>query len=121
MLHQRFRLALITNGLHDVQRPRLENSPIRDFFEMVAISEEIGAAKPDPRFFDYVLQKIGNPSRSDVLVIGDSLTSDIQGGMNAGLDTCWYNPSGIPADPRFKPTYEIQTYSQLVDLLDPGL
>ncbi len=120
-LHRRFRLALITNGLQDVQRPRLAGSPIRDFFDLVVISEEIGAAKPDPRFFDYAFQKIGSPPREAVLVIGDSLTSDIQGGINYGLDTCWVNPLGLPPDPHTQPTFEIRSLPELAPLIDPGL
>ena len=93
---------------------------INGFFDLVAISEEIGAAKPDPRFLDYAFAQIGKPPRESVLVIGDSLTSDIQAGINYGLDTCWYNPARNPPDPRFKATYEIQALSQLMGLLVTG-
>jgi 2-haloacid dehalogenase len=103
-LHGRFHLAVITNGLQDVQRPRLANSPIGGLFDLVAISEEIGAVKPDPGFFEHVFVRMGNPPRKSVLVIGDSLTSDIQGGINYGLDTCWYNPACLPVDVRFPAT-----------------
>jgi 2-haloacid dehalogenase len=112
-LHAKYHLALITNGLKDVQRPRLARSAIAGCFEAVAISEEMGVAKPDPRYFDAVFDRIGNPPREAVLVIGDSLTSDIQGGINYGLDTCWFNPRGDPADPRFPTTYEIQKLDEL--------
>jgi len=117
-LHEHFRLAIITNGLKEVQRPRLECSPIAVFFEDVFISEEIGAAKPDPRFFEAVFARIGNPTREKVLVIGDSLTSDIQGGNLFGLDTCWFNPHRKPAAAQFPATYEIQALSQLPGLLE---
>ena len=93
-LRPRHGLALITNGLADVQRPRLARSPLRDAFEQIVISEEVGVAKPDPAFFEIVLDRLGRPARADALVVGDSLTSDIAGGIAAGLDTCWFNPAG---------------------------
>jgi 2-haloacid dehalogenase len=116
-LHQRYRLGLITNGLQDVQRPRLAGSPLGSLFDLVVISEEIGAAKPDPRFFEYAFLQIGSPPRDAVLVIGDSLTSDIQGGINYELDTCWVNPFGCPADPGIRPTFEVRGLPELVGLL----
>ena len=114
----RYHLAVITNGLKDVQRPRLARSPIGGRFEVVAISEEMGVAKPDPRFFDLALGLAGSPPRQHVLVIGDSLTSDIQGGNRAGLDTCWFNPKGLPADPRFPAKFEIREIQELSNLLN---
>lgn len=117
-LRGHFRMALITNGLKEVQRPRLNSSAIAGLFDAVAVSDELGAAKPDPRFFDAVFSCIGSPPRDRVLVIGDSLTSDIQGGINYGLDTCWFNPLGKPADPRFPASYEIRSLAQLPDLLE---
>ncbi len=116
-LKKHYRLGLITNGLKDVQRPRLARSAIADCFEVVAISEEIGAAKPDPRYFDAVFGLIGQPPRQTVLVIGDSLTSDIQGGLNYGLDTCWYNPAGKAGNPRPPVKFEIKHLEELIALL----
>jgi YjjG family noncanonical pyrimidine nucleotidase len=116
-LHRRYHLALITNGLKDVQRPRLAHSAIADCFEAIAISEELGVAKPDPRYFDAVFSRIGQPAPESVLVIGDSLTSDIQGGINYGLDTCWFNPGGKPANPKVTATYQIQKLEELKKLL----
>lgn len=89
-----YRLALVTNGLAEVQRPRLARSPLRGSFAHVFISEEIGAAKPHRDFFDHVFRVLGNPPKSEVLLIGDSLTSDMAGGIQYGIDTCWYNPTG---------------------------
>ena len=117
-LRWRFKMAIITNGLKEVQRPRLESSSIAGLFAAVAVSDELGVAKPDPRFFDAVFACIGSPPRERVLVIGDSLTSDIQGGNAYGLDTCWFNPQGKPADPRIPARYEIRALPQLLELLD---
>ncbi len=113
----RYRLAIITNGLQDVQRPRLAASPIAQYMEAVVISEEVGAAKPSPLFFDAAFALIGNPPKELVLVIGDSLTSDIMGGALYGLDTCWVNPKGQPGEPELDITYEIRMVSELPGLL----
>lgn len=116
-LANKFKLALITNGLSDVQRPRLARSPIGHLFQEIAISEEIGAAKPDPAYFRSVFERISTrfetPDRKHVLVIGDSLTSDISGGLNFGLDTCWFNPTGAPPDPKIRPGFQILRLEEL--------
>ncbi len=88
------RMALVTNGIADVQRPRFERSSIVHLFATLTISDELGIAKPDPRILDIALEALGSPPKDEVLMIGDSLTSDIQGGVNAGVDTCWYAPNG---------------------------
>jgi putative hydrolase of the HAD superfamily len=115
--HSAYSLALITNGLKDVQRPRIKASHIGHFFREVVISEEIGYAKPDPKFFEVTLQKIGNPPSDSVLIIGDSLSSDIMGGTLSGIDTCWYNPEQKKASHDVTVTYEIKNLYQLRDLL----
>ncbi|HSB02172.1 MAG TPA: YjjG family noncanonical pyrimidine nucleotidase, partial [Anaerolineales bacterium] len=90
-LHGTSRIAIVTNGLDAVQRGRLERSTIRGLITELIISEEIGAAKPHPAFFEAACARTGYPPKSDILLIGDSLTSDIRGGVDYGLDTCWYN------------------------------
>jgi 2-haloacid dehalogenase len=112
-----YHLALITNGLKDVQRPRLKSAGIEGFFEAVVISEEVGAAKPDPRYFDAAFALMGQPPKAEALVIGDGLSADIQGAWNAGLDACWFNPHGLLPDPRYPARYEIHTLGELVGLL----
>lgn len=116
-LRGRCRLGIITNGLHDVQRPRLERSTLAGMFDVVIVSEEIGAAKPEPAFFYTAFDRMGQPPKEEVLVTGDSLTSDIQGGINFGLDTCWYNPRKVSSDPYISPTYEITSLDQFIALL----
>lgn len=118
-LSARFRLALVTNGLRDVQRSRLDLSPIGAFFAEVAISEEIGVAKPARGFFDVVFAAMGKPPKEAVLMIGDSLTSDIRGGLDYGLDTCWFNPTDRPEDPRCLPRFQIRRLDELLSLLSP--
>lgn len=113
-----YHLALITNGLKDVQRPRLALAGIDGLFDVVAISEEMGAAKPEEAYFDMLFERIGRPPKPQVLVIGDGLTSDIQGACRYGLDACWFNPNGLPPDPRFPARYEIRRLDELTTILD---
>jgi 2-haloacid dehalogenase len=86
-------LALVTNGLSEVQRARIARLGLAGYFEVIAISSELGVAKPAPAIFAHVLTALG-AARADAVVVGDSLSSDIQGGRNAGIATCWYNPAG---------------------------
>lgn len=111
------RMAIITNGLADVQRKRLGDSPIVDLFETITISDEIGIAKPDRRIIDLTLDSMGDPPREEVLIIGDSLSSDIQGGINAGIDTCWLSPNGSEAPVGGPaPTHRISVLEELLSL-----
>lgn len=87
-------LALITNGLADVQRPRIEAAGMTAYTSVLVISDEVGAAKPDAAIFDVAFEAMGGPSPGEVLMVGDSLTSDIAGGHAYGLDTVWFNPEG---------------------------
>ena len=119
-LHGRVGLMLITNGLQEVQRSRLARSTIGHYFSDVIISEEVGAAKPEPQIFEVAFERMGRPPRDKVLMVGDSLTSDIQGGSDYGLDTCWYNPGQQPRDSDLPVRYEIQDLRQLLSLVEPG-
>ena len=106
-------LMLITNGLKDVQRSRLAYSTIQHYFSDVVISEEVGSAKPDAGIFQVAFEKMGNPSKTEVLIIGDSLTSDIRGGNHFGIDTCWFNPEGKINDQGVSIQYEIRHLHEL--------
>ncbi len=118
-LHPLFNMAILTNGLQDVQRPRFTRSSIGSYFKVWIISEEVGYAKPDPAIFDAVFDMIGHPPLDEVLMIGDSLTSDIAGGLNYGIDTCWFNPSNQGSPQEMDIRYEINELSQLQDILTP--
>ncbi len=115
------RLGVITNGLQVVQRTRLARSFIGDAFDVVVISEEVGCSKPHAAIFDVAFARMGHPRKDEVLMIGDSLTSDIKGGSDYGLDTCWYNPSGAPRPQDVTITYEIRALPELLSLCCPGL
>ncbi|MFT5802849.1 MAG: 2-haloacid dehalogenase [Nonlabens sp.] len=106
-------LVLVTNGLKEVQRKRLQNTNIEHYFDAIIISDEIGVSKPHTAFFDHVFAEIEQPEKSNTLMIGDSLSSDILGGNNYGLDTCWYNPKKKEANSGVVATYEIKELEEL--------
>ncbi len=117
LLSGRLGLVLLTNGIPDVQRPRFERSGIVDYFSAVVISGEVGAAKPSPEIFDEAFRRIGDPAKQDVLMVGDSLSSDIRGGAAYGIDTCWFNPKQLPRDDECEILYEIQRLDELPGIL----
>jgi putative hydrolase of the HAD superfamily len=117
-LHTKYQFALVTNGLTQVQRPRIKSSTIANYFSEVIISEEIGFAKPDQAFFDITFERIGHPPREDVMIIGDSLTSDMLGGTRYSITTCWFNPDGLEAGDDVKIDYEISSLSNLLSILN---
>ena len=114
-----YRLASVTNGISDVQRARLEHSVLKGFFDPLIISDEVGISKPDPGIFEILFHKAGISDKSTVLMIGDSLSSDIAGAAAFGIDSCWYNPlEELPGDPHIKPDYSISSLADLRDILD---
>ena len=117
-LAPRFRLLLATNGIAEVQHRRLGSSSIRPFFEELLISEEIGVSKPASEFFAEAFARMGHPTRDQVLVVGDGLSSDIAGGAAFGVDTCWFNPHRTANDSAVTPTYEISSLPELLDIVD---
>jgi YjjG family noncanonical pyrimidine nucleotidase len=116
-LYKSYRLLIITNGLTSVQRPRFNASPIAHCFSDIVISDEIGVAKPAAGFFDVAFARMQHPRKDEVLVIGDSLTSDMQGGIAYGLDTCWFNPGHAPHPTHLDIRYEISALDELIALL----
>ena len=113
------RIFLITNGIKKVQRGRLALSGIRDFFEGIFISDEIGFKKPSAEYFDYVSSRIENFNPSQALIIGDSLVSDIALGINNNIDTCWFNKDNLPNTENIKPKYTINSLMQIFDIINP--
>ncbi|MEE0970482.1 MAG: YjjG family noncanonical pyrimidine nucleotidase [Clostridia bacterium] len=117
-LSEKCRLYIITNGISYVQRNRFSNSPVNEFIRELFISEEVGYEKPSVHYFEYVESKIDNFDASKTLVVGDSLTSDMQGGVNAGLDCCYFNSDGkkIPEEsPLYgKVKYTISRLDELI-------
>jgi 2-haloacid dehalogenase len=109
-------LALITNGIAAVQNKRFAASPITPFFRSIVISEEAGIAKPDPRIFRPALETLGVEA-ADVLYVGDSVTSDMAGARNAGMDFCWLNPAGAPVPEGYAPAFVIAAIRELPALI----
>ena len=116
-LHGRVGLMLITNGLQEVQRSRLARSAIADYFAGMVISEEVGSAKPHRDIFDAAFARMGGPRKEDVLLIGDSLTADIRGANDYGIDACWYNPAGRTPGSDLRISYEISRLQELLNIL----
>ncbi len=117
-LSGRVGLLIVTNGIADVQRPRFARSSVGQHFSDVVISEEVGTAKPDPAFFEVAFARMGFPRKEDVLIVGDSLSSDIQGGLNYGIDTCWFNPQGKTNGSGVVAHYEIRELKELLELVE---
>ena len=108
---------LVTNGISDVQRSRLARSQIKPYITDIIISQEVGTQKPDPKMMEAALAVAGHPDKHEVLMLGDSLSSDILGAINAGLDSCYFNPKGTPNTSNIVPTYEIRSLREVDALL----
>ncbi len=110
-------IAIVTNGIETVQQNRLKLSRVIDFADGVYTSEKMGYNKPDKRIFINALKNLGIENHKKVLVVGDNLQSDIKGGINAGLDTCWVNFAGAENTTNIKPTYTALDYTQLKTII----
>ncbi len=117
-LAPRYRLYIVSNGTSWVQARRIRESGIGRFFHKIFVSEEIGADKPSPAFFDAVFAQLPDVRRETAALVGDSLTSDIRGGRAAGLHTIWYNPHGLPANPEIPADDMIRALEELPALLE---
>jgi len=114
-----YSMSIITNGLKEVQRPRLRKLDMTHYFDSIIVSDEIGFAKPDERYFEVAFNSIDNPPvRGNTLVIGDNLKSDILGGIRYGLKTCWLNTSGKANDTDIQPDFEIRDVLEVPGLLE---
>lgn len=114
-LSKKYTLATMTNGISAVQRGRFKKSRLGTMISHQFISEEIGYSKPDPRIFDHALKALGITDKSKILMVGDSLSSDMKGGYAAGIDTCFFNPNGLEAS--VPVTYNIKHLLELPELL----
>ncbi|HFI0645780.1 TPA: YjjG family noncanonical pyrimidine nucleotidase [Streptococcus suis] len=112
-----YQLYAATNGVTYIQENRLLNSPIQTYFKQVFISEQMGTQKPAADFYEKIAEQIGCLDMTSFLMIGDSLTADIQGANNAGMDSVWYNPEQVSLTGSAQPTYIISNYKQLLDIL----
>lgn len=116
-LYEKCNLYCVTNGHIKTQTSRFEGAGINKYFKDVFVSEKVGYAKPSKEYFDYVFNKIHNVDLKRTIIIGDSLSSDILGGINAGIDTCWYNPKGTLNTSSLKAVYEIKKLEDLKGII----
>ena len=112
-----YRLYLASNGTAKVQQARLKSADIGHLFRDIFISQDIGTNKPDKEYFARCFARIPDFDPAKTMIVGDSLTSDILGGKNAGIATCWVNPGHKPYKENIKPDYQIEALSELPELL----
>ena len=118
LIDRGYELYAATNGITAIQTGRLAQSGLAPYFNQVFISEHLQTQKPDAEFYEKIGARIPNFNKNHALMIGDSLSADIQGGNNAGIDTIWYNPHHLKNKSLAQPTYEIDSYQALLELLD---
>ena len=118
LIDRGYELYAATNGITAIQTGRLAQSGLAPYFNQVFISEQLQTQKPDAEFYEKIGARIPNFNKNHALMIGDSLSADIQGGNNAGIDTIWYNPHHLKNKSLAQPTYEIDSYQALLELLD---
>lgn len=116
-LYGKVRMYIVTNGVEFIQKGRYAKSGIGKYFEDKFISGVIGYEKPRIEYFEYVESHIDNFNKTRVLVVGDSLTSDIQGGINYGLDTCWFNPKGKVVPEGMDITYTVSNFDEIYTII----
>lgn len=112
-----FNQYAVTNGAYSVQRKKLDDSGLADLLDGDFISDSVGYEKPSKLFFDYVFDNILKVEKDEILIIGDSITSDMLGGNNAGIKTCWYNPNHLPLSKPVTIDYEISSLNEIKDII----
>lgn len=117
-LSQNYRLYIVTNGTASVQKGRVESAGLKKYVKDIFVSETLGYNKPSKKYFDLCFEQIPDFRRKNTIIVGDSLSSDIQGGINAGLITVWLNTENISNDSEIIPDYEISELSELKRLLN---
>lgn len=120
-LYGKYRLYLASNGNIKTQDSRLASAGISGYFDDIFISERIGAEKPSAAFFERCFSLIPGFDRKEAIIIGDSLTSDILGGINARIKTCWYNSAGKPPREDIVPDYTVSKLSEIPAVLSRAL
>ena len=116
-LYGSFKMYIVTNGFKIVQQKRFCNCSLAKYFDDVFISEDIGFDKPAIEYFERIAQRIPDYDPECTLIVGDSLTSDIQGGINAGIDTCWFNPEGKPTPESMNITYTVKDLCEIAKIV----
>jgi len=117
-LSERGKLTIVTNGVGTTAHSRINSSGFKQYISHIIVSELIGYAKPSIQFFDETFKTIGKKEGDKVIIVGDSLSSDIKGGINAGIDTCWFNLRHAEPPKDIKIDYIITELKQLLDFID---
>ena len=120
-LKGRVKQYAVTNGTKLAQDRKLSKSGLIDIFDGVFISEVVGCEKPGIEFFEHVWEQIGFYEKDEVMIVGDSLTSDMQGGNNAGIVCCWYNPKGMKNETDLRIDYEIDDLNNIMEILSQNI
>ncbi len=118
LLESNVKMGIITNGFTELQKIRLEKTEFSHYFELIIISEQVGIAKPDKRIFEHTFTMMGEVDLSAILMVGDNPDSDVLGGMNAGIDTCWLNEAGKTCPEGVEPTYTVGSLAALQTILE---
>lgn len=116
VLYKKHRLFIVSNGTTFVQNGRIKSANIKRYFEDIFLSQDVGFDKPDARFFEACFNTISGFNRREAVILGDSLSSDILGGINANISTCWYNPQSKPSGD-IKPNYEIHSLLEFLEII----
>ncbi|MEX0973909.1 MAG: YjjG family noncanonical pyrimidine nucleotidase [Bacillota bacterium] len=118
-LASKYTLAIVTNGLPEIQKPRVRLSSLSRYIpeERVFVAEDVGHRKPDPEIFRHVFRALGHSDKKTAIIIGDSLAEDIQGGVNFGIDTCWFDRAGLDGPQDVRPTFTVRSLLEIVDIL----
>jgi len=114
-VRDKYTVVMMTNGVTLAQNAKLDRGNLRQYFDHIIISDEVGCHKPDVKIFEHMMSLISHFEKSEMIIIGDSLTSDMQGGINYSIDTCWYNPSSKATNKEL--TYTIGHLNELFNIL----
>lgn len=116
-LQKKYDIYVVSNGFRFVQESRIKIGNYGKYFKDIFLSEDIGIQKPDLRFFDYCYKNIGAPPKDELILIGDSLSADIKGGNDFGIDTIWFNKNGDPESDTIRPTYTVNKLKEIENIL----
>ncbi len=116
-LHSKYDIFVVSNGFRFVQESRIKIGDYGKYFKDIFLSEDIGIQKPDLRFFDYCYKNIGFPPKDELILIGDSLSADIKGGNDFGIDTIWFNKNKDPESDTIRPTYTVNRLKEIENIL----
>lgn len=116
-LKPRAKLGIITNGFERMQHSRISRHGLDGMFDWLVVSELVGKPKPFVDIFDHTFSLMGHPSKERVLMVGDTISSDILGGHNAGIDTCWLQHKGVVNTTDVKPTHTISHLDELHNII----